>query len=584
MSTNEVTNIQKAIKNFDKIKANSVNPQDNEIQVFGSDNVSAKVNLNSEENNSLFSSNQLINPNPQAEIDLPVNNSFVQLSDEIKQKYPTEKEQTALSNLTEEQFNTAKKLMDTKLGAINIAAIVKIFKPEQVDKIKSQVEAMQDATGGKDKVYAIAIGNDAYDKKAYVLNCLDYNSNLKTNVLDENLETRSIEKLQEFTTEDGKKYRMKEAYDLKSGALSKVKYDYDDKYKTFIAKYEIRSKINPDGTMISREYSKPSDLAGIFTTKKLTKDGIQDLSNVRVKRNGKVVVKKDMESLDGTRTQYSYKDDPKGNRYLRYKITTKDGEVLMNNTKSFTVVSDSEFKSTFNDKSYTMSLKDNVLTVVDDNDKNRKAEIKFDDIKGDKDGLISTLKQMSGEELLALNKTTTSLEGIDSVLKSYYQPADKSLHSGDNMFVVLHELGHAKDFQHLKIDNVDNYIKTLSTMISQNKDLKKTFEAEKAAFNKEFPDSQREHIDYFINTLTHYSGPDGGLKETTAESNAIHTTPKTHEMLTLRTQYLQQYYPRTMAKLNELLNQNRPAPKFNMDILDLKIEAPTLKYPGSKKK
>ena len=61
-----------------------------------------------------------------------------------------------------------------------------------------------------------------------------------------------------------------------------------------------------------------------------------------------------MTSLDGTRTQYKYKDDPKGDRYLHYKITDKEGKVLMDNKKTFTVVSDNEFKSTFNDKSYSM--------------------------------------------------------------------------------------------------------------------------------------------------------------------------------------------------------------------------------------
>ncbi len=102
-------------------------------------------------------------------------------------------------------------------------------------------------------------------------------------------------------------------------------------------------------------------------------------------------------------------------------------------------------------------------------------------------------------------------------------------------------------------------------------------------FNKEFPKAQREHVDYFINTLAHYGGPDGGLKETTAESNAIHSTPKTHELLTMRTQYLQQYFPRTMVKLNELLNADRPAPKRTPIKFDFpKLEVPEVKFPTPK--
>ena len=33
--------------------------------------------------------------------------------------------------------------------------------------------------------------------------------------------------------------------------------------------------------------------------------------------------------------------------------------------------------------------------------------------------------------------------GSKDVLESYYDPGDKSIHSGSNLFVIMHELGHA---------------------------------------------------------------------------------------------------------------------------------------------
>ena len=43
--------------------------------------------------------------------------------------------------------------------------------------------------------------------------------------------------------------------------------------------------------------------------------------------------------------------------------------------------------------------------------------------------------------------------------------------------------------------------------------------------------------------------------ETIAESNALLTTPKTHELLAIRSQYLQQYFPRTIALLDQKSNE-----------------------------
>ena len=65
-------------------------------------------------------------------------------------------------------------------------------------------------------------------------------------------------------------------------------------------------------------------------------------------------------------------------------------------------------------------------------------------------------------------------------------------------------------------------------------------------------------IDYFINKVTHYGGELGGFKEVIAEGNALLTTPKTMDLLAIRSQYLQQYFPRTIASLSNIVSQEKP--------------------------
>ena len=54
-----------------------------------------------------------------------------------------------------------------------------------------------------------------------------------------------------------------------------------------------------------------------------------------------------MKSPDGTRTQYLYENDPQGNRIVDYKITDKNGKVLLNKSQTFEVINENKFISFF---------------------------------------------------------------------------------------------------------------------------------------------------------------------------------------------------------------------------------------------
>ena len=580
MSMNEVGSISHQQKKQNTQTEQTAANRETTVEVFGSEHLATNTDLTADESNSLFEGTFLRSGSESSTSSAhskPSYASVEELPDDIREQYPKTEDQEALLTLNDEQWEQACKLMDTKLTASSIVQIVQIFTPEQVDTIKLRAEELQDAAGGKDNVYGMAMGLDNYNPLSeYNLVSLDYDLTKRTTVLDKDLNVRSIEKVSEHTTEDGKTYRIQEAHDLKNNVLSKTRYDKDDETGFYSATYEIRSKIKPHGSMVSRELIKPSEIGGLYDVEVLDETGSRDVSKTDVSE-GRVTVRREMESPDGTKTQYSYRDDPQGNRYMRYKITTPDGEVLMNNTKTFTVVDEHTFKSTFNDKSYTMTLEDDMLTVVDDSNPEDVTYIDTCDIEDNREKLVSALKQIPGDQLISIAKTTDKLVGIDSVLKSYYTPRGREIHSGDDPFVVLHEEGHAKDYQAFNLDNHS----TFDRMISQDKDFQRIYQEEKDAFTEAFPDAQREHVDYFINTLTHYGGFFGGMKETIAESNAILETPRSPEILGLRTQYLQQYFPRTIAHLNTLLQENREHPDAApMPLLTVpKLEVPEIKLP-----
>lgn len=84
---------------------------------------------------------------------------------------------------------------------------------------------MQEQAGGKDKVFMLSLVNDKYDQSAYKMSALNFNFEMSSEVLDKDLNVRSVENLTEYTDEKGERYRIQEAYDLKTNTVSKVRYD-----------------------------------------------------------------------------------------------------------------------------------------------------------------------------------------------------------------------------------------------------------------------------------------------------------------------------------------------------------------------
>ena len=93
-------------------------------------------------------------------------------------------------------------------------------------------------------------------------------------------------------------------------------------------------------------------------------------------------------------------------------------------------------------------------------------------------------------------------------------------------------------------------------MFTGNKDIKETYLKEREAFNKYHSDEEREHVSYFTRAKGHYNGALGGLMEIVAEANALTKTYTDEKIQSLspRTQYLQQYFPKTISAICKEMN------------------------------
>ena len=449
-----------------------------------------------------------------------------------------------------------KPLIKTQLTGQNVGLIA--VTPQlagKADKVASKVMDMEKAMG--DNLKEIVFNGNSYDTDAFIIQATTKDNQVNTELLDKNLKREAIENMSLYQS-NGQVYQIKKVNDLRTNTASKVRLTVDEQgYPTVT--HEIRVIKDKNGKVVRKEYTAPSEVNGVFDIKYVDANGNQTIvSEGKVdKKTGVTSIKKNMESLDGTKTVYSYEDDPQGNRIVDYKITDKNGKVLLNNSSTFEVIDENHFVSTKNNEKYDITVDAHSINVRDMNNSKRTARISIDkQIQGDKKEILKSLKAMPGEELIKLSESTKSLVGTKDVLESYYDPGAKLINSGSNLFVIMHELGHARDFRDVDGSSDEAYMATLHKSMSENKEIQKVYDEERKAFNKAFPDTQRDHIDYFINKTTHYGGELGGLGETIAESNALLTTPKSHDLLAIRSQYLQQYFPRTIAMLDGVSNQS----------------------------
>ncbi len=470
-------------------------------------------------------------------------------SDVMKNKF-AEKDLLRLAKKSPEFQSNAETLAQTKLSAENILENLYYNYTAKIDAKKIAAKVNEAENLVKDNFASVKLDVNKYDNKVFDITVLDKNKNKKIITLDEDYKTRSIQDVN-YQNINGKNYEIKKSKDFQKDVTSEVKSEIVKGWKIPVSEIIV--------TKDYKEYSEPSEIKGIFNTKRIYNNGkTEQLSLGQIDKNtGAKIVKKDFESLDGTKTHYDFSEDKNGNRNVDYQITDKNGNVIYKDKREFKVIDENTFISTKNDTSYEIKFSDNdkKLNVKNLNTNENKEQDLYTYVFGNSSKMMPVLKKLSGDELIKMCENVTRLfqSDDDDDSRFFYHPGRKDVTSCENEYVLLHELGHAKDMKYYDTTTFKTKDATEKTLISANSDVLKTYGEEKELFNKNFANSQREHIDYFLNSLGHSSGANGAIKESLAEINALINTYNSVDRYSLRSEYLQRYFPKTVAQLAEFL-------------------------------
>lgn len=308
-------------------------------------------------------------------------------------------------------------------------------------------------------------------------------------------------------------------------------------------------------------YDKNGELLSVEHLRK--NDGIVGQNASLTDKNGKIYplqrenfdnetgiksVEKNFTSPDGTRTEYFYEEMPDGSRISEYKIIDSSGNVLLNEHTTFASVNGDKnrFVSSRNGFVYEIEHRNDRI-IVTDKTKNRTAEIDINKLTGSKpENFVEVLKQLSGDYLMRIAENPIKLEEAEfdpglwgNESKVLYLGVSEWFSGDEEKFsVFLHELGHYIDTEKIGDD---------FGIYSGNRELNEIFKKEIENFKKHSTIKQQTFIDYFIGDRGKSSAA-----ETFAESNMLLSTPYS----TRRAYYLQQNFPRTIAKIAELIKSD----------------------------
>lgn len=341
------------------------------------------------------------------------------------------------------------------------------------------------------------------------------------------------------------------------------------------------------GKTVAKETYTMSDVPGIYNVVETDALGRKKVISSAIKnKDGGIYISKNMTSLDGTTTTYRYTKDADGSHIRMFnQITDKNGKVLSTIDRTYDRVNENLAYSSVNGHKYVIEQKgkDTVVTDVFNNNQQTVLNEKTFKVPFYKKPLLSILgkvqgftpeqtkepvikdllRTLPGDALIDMSKDVRYIVPLKDNLDSAFMGYFGILNCNTDEFVVSHELGHSKD-TYLKNEykEMQKEIKAaqeqglkapeyLQNPIADNPQFQKEYLQEKAAFVKAFPSFQEEYIDYFIFETDGQA--DRGRKETVAETNAMNSQkPMPLEILAMRTQVLQQYFPRTIAVATKL--------------------------------
>ena len=324
-----------------------------------------------------------------------------------------------LCKLSEEEFNNFQNISDLSLGGKPINTDFRIMlakcKKEDIEKVK---DIKTEGTGITQKVlvYMAQAGDDRLI--TFVKNHPDYYYEVKN--LKECLNIRTSEEGDTIIRHNktGKSFDIvKNEVETHRSEKTVVNNDFKRRQeieytripdligrKDFVTGQKIES-YDSEGNLIKTETYASGDIPGVANITEILADDTKKILQQSTKdKNGTVMVMKDFESPDGTRTQVQNIEDAIGNRRSLYKITDKDGNVLLNQTRTFKVLGENKFQSSLNGYSYEIEYTDGLVKITD-MQSGKVSEINMaDSISSEnKDSILNVLKKIDASQLLVMN-------------------------------------------------------------------------------------------------------------------------------------------------------------------------------------
>lgn len=312
---------------------------------------------------------------------------------------------------------------------------------------------------------------------------------------------------------------------------------------------ETRQMRDKQGNLLRTEYLTPSKVEGLHNWKAVLPDGtVKPIIDVKMSKNGMLTVKKNLEALDGTLTKQNYKRLSNGSWAMRLNIS-KDGKILSKRNIKHKMISANEAESVVNGKKYKVLYSLDEIKVLNTKGEtdcviNLKSLVDANNTPENALKLKNMLKECSADELQVISKKLKTLEFNTNKFDAFADCTEGKISCGDDIFIFRHEMGHIDDL----FGTAPAKDMAYQGMYSTAKDFKQIYSQELDMFMKEFPQTQRQYIDYFINhsdaELSRQS-----YQETVAELLASNKSPDINKLLGTRTEYLERYFPNTRSYL-----------------------------------
>lgn len=315
--------------------------------------------------------------------------------------------------------------------------------------------------------------------------------------------------------------------------------------KTLIPQYELCVEKGEEGIkQITYRYHTP--ISGIYNVCEIIPG--EEPTNIAfaTQNDDEIHVRKKMKSYEGISTLYSLDLKRDGQKTLTYIISDTQGKVLMSKNCSVQKINENSYITNVNGRAYvTTYYPDNhSLDILDINEGNEYTYALDNFVDPANRGLINLIISMEAPELQRLLLNTSSIHECAWYQSHYDDFESFDIHTDRSIFDLHHELGHAIDFNNGNIGSI-------SRQLSTDEEFRRILEEEKAIYNKNSTVTQRN----FLKHLCTNKKTSNYESEAFAEAYALMNGLQEHDEISSRSDYFQQHFPRTIAKVYEIINR-----------------------------